>query len=92
MSARKARKKRKGCTQVDDTSDDTDYLKRQTFFDLLRKLGLKSPPSWFFGDSTMTEDDFIKASQSVLDNFGKPDMFIADEDTLEAYKKLFGGK
>jgi hypothetical protein len=76
LSARKARKKRKGCTQVDDTSDDIAYLKRQAFFDLLRKLGLQSPPSWFFG----------------ADNFGVPDMLIIDPASLQAYRKVLGSK
>jgi hypothetical protein len=73
-----ARKIRKHKTKIaDNTSDDTDYLKRQLLFDFLIKLGLKTPPTWFGG---------------FTDNFGAPDQMYMDPATLKAYIKAFGGK
>lgn len=63
--------------------DDTDYIHRQQLFDLLSKLGLKSIPSWFFGDDVFT---------AALNNYGQPDMLMMDPETFKAYKKAFGGK
>ena len=64
-----------------------DNDKRQALFDLLISLGLKTPPGLKFG--ILSEMYMQMSIQRAIANMGLPDEIIMDENSFEAYKKLF---
>lgn len=85
--ARKVKKKKLKRKKSKIVVEDSDYLIRFQLFDLLRKLGLKTPPTWFGG---MSEAQFISSTNAAMANFGTPDFIMIDKAALKTYKKAFG--
>ncbi len=67
-----------------------DIAIRNKFLKFLAKTGNKAAHEHLF--PSLTSEMIEQAALAAVNNFGKPEVIYGDAKTLEAWKKLNGGK